>query len=121
MTTQIHHMKLKSAPFAMIARGEKTIESRLYDEKRQTIALGDSIIFTNTDDDTQALTVKVIGLLRYATFEAMFTHNDPAKFGGTNATELVTALKEYYSEDAQRHYGVLGIEIELTSDSRLAM
>jgi len=108
-------MKLNAGPFLMIARGEKTIESRLYDEKRQKVAPGDDIIFTLTNDTTQTLTVRAVGLLRYATFEDMFTHNDPKKFGGSSATELTAALKKYYSQEAQTENGVLAIEFELVS------
>jgi len=97
-------MKLNAGPFLMIARGEKTIESRLYDEKRQKVAPGDDIIFTLTDDTTQTLTVRAVGLL-------------PKKFGGDSAAELATALKKYYSQEAQIENGVLAIEFELVSSS----
>ena len=46
----IHYMKLNPKPFAMIAEGRKTIELRLYDEKRQGISLGDTIVFKNTEN-----------------------------------------------------------------------
>ena len=45
-----HEMKLHSSPFEMIKSGKKTIELRLYDEKRQLIKEGDIIIFTNTSN-----------------------------------------------------------------------
>ncbi|MBQ2255674.1 MAG: DUF3850 domain-containing protein, partial [Clostridia bacterium] len=44
-----HYMKLRPHPFAMIKSGKKTIELRLLDEKRRQIALGDTLIFINTD------------------------------------------------------------------------
>ena len=40
-------MKLNAYPFEMIKSGEKTIEIRLFDEKRQQIKAGDKIVFTN--------------------------------------------------------------------------
>jgi len=36
-----HEMKLYPEPFQMIADGRKTIELRLYDEKRKKIKAGD--------------------------------------------------------------------------------
>ena len=36
-----HEMKLALEPFVMIADGRKTIELRLYDDKRKKIKLGD--------------------------------------------------------------------------------
>lgn len=38
-------MSLQSEPFEKIRDGKKTIELRLFDEKRKTIQLGDSIEF----------------------------------------------------------------------------
>ena len=43
-----HNMQLKPEPFAMIKDGTKTIELRLYDEKRRNIKVGDRIVFTDT-------------------------------------------------------------------------
>ena len=39
-------MKLHEAPFELIKNRIKTIELRLYDEKRQMISVGDFIVFT---------------------------------------------------------------------------
>lgn len=40
-----HILKLKPKYFNYIKNGTKRIELRLYDEKRQTINIGDTIIF----------------------------------------------------------------------------
>ena len=113
MTT--HHLKLHHEPFTAIVSGRKTIESRLYDEKRQKIQLGDRIMFTNSDGLSQTATVTVIGLLRYATFHNLFSHNDPQKFGGESVEELENQINEFYSAEDQQRYGVLGIEFEYES------
>lgn len=42
----MHYMKLKDKPFEAIRQGIKTIELRLYDEKRQALAVGDMVEFT---------------------------------------------------------------------------
>ena len=60
MTT--HQLRLATEPYDAIVSGKKTIESRLYDEKRQKIQIGDQIIFTNREDPSQTATVKVAGL-----------------------------------------------------------
>jgi ASC-1-like (ASCH) protein len=105
-------MKLNAVPFAMTASGEKTVECRLYDEKRQQITVGDLITFSLVNDTRQALTVRVVGLLRYATFADMFLHNNPHKFGVGDVHSLTESLLTYYSLEDQVKYGVLGIEIE---------
>lgn len=44
-----HKMSLRNKPFNNIKSGTKTIELRLYDEKRKLISVGDIITFTNID------------------------------------------------------------------------
>ena len=40
-----HFMHLKAEPFDLIWNGQKTIELRLYDEKRRSVSVGDLIEF----------------------------------------------------------------------------
>lgn len=40
-------MKLRESPFERIKNGTKTVEFRLYDEKRSKINIGDQIEFLN--------------------------------------------------------------------------
>ena len=44
-----HRMKLKPEPFQKMREGKKTIELRLYDEKRQKVQVGDQIEFMNLE------------------------------------------------------------------------
>ena len=111
MTT--HQLKLATEPFNAIISGNKTIESRLYDTKRQKIQIGDRIIFTNRDNSEQTVTAEVIGLLRYATFRDLFSHNNPRKFGGDNVEWLENQISEFYSIEDQKIYGVIGIEFRV--------
>ena len=111
MTT--HQLKLAAEPFNAIISGNKTIESRLYDAKRQKIQIGDRIIFTNRDNSEQTVTAEVVGLLRYATFRDLFSHNNPRKFGGDNVEWLENQISEFYSLSDQLENGVIGIEFEI--------
>ena len=111
MTT--HQLKLATEPFNTIISGNKTIESRLYDTKRQKIQIGDRIIFTNRDNSEQTVTAEVVGLLRYATFRDLFSHNNPRKFGGDNVEWLENQISEFYSIEDQKIYGVIGIEFKV--------
>ena len=42
----LYKMKLNESPFERIKNGTKTIEFRLYDEKRQQVKVGDQIEFS---------------------------------------------------------------------------
>ena len=111
MTT--HQLKLATEPFNAIISGNKTIESRLYDAKRQKIQIGDRIIFTNRDNSEQTVAAEVVGLLRYATFRDLFSHNNPAKFGGESVEWLEKQIGEFYSLSDQLENGVIGIKFEI--------
>lgn len=108
-----HHMKLHTAPFAMIKSGEKTIELRLYDEKRQKIKEGDTIVFTNTTTG-ETLEKTVWKLHRFDSFRALYEALPLEKCGYT-AADIATAdpsdMAQYYCREEQQTYGVIGIEL----------
>lgn len=110
---KIHTCKLAGEPFSAIQTGTKVIESQLYDSKRQAIELGDTIVFTNRDDPRHTLSATVLGLLRYPSFAALFSDNEPEKFGGPSVEWLLEQVNEFYSESEQQEYGVLGIRLQL--------
>lgn len=110
---QSHELKLATEPFIAIQSGRKTIECRLYDEKRQTIQLGDELLFTNREDPSQTIRVKVTGLLRYATFADLFDSAAPETFGGESKDGLLEQIRHFYPEAEEQQYGVLGIVISL--------
>ena len=114
MTT--HYMNLQPTYFDYIKTGTKRIELRLYDEKRQQIALGDTIEFAKSEQDK--FQGKVIGLLRYASFADLFQDFDISILADASMTkpELLAVLNEFYTPEKQAQYGVLGIRLELITD-----
>ncbi len=109
-----HILKLKPKYFNYISNGTKRIELRLYDKKRQTINIGDTIIFQREPELEVTMNVKVIGLLRYNTFEELFNDFDIEKLADKSTTkqELLKALQKFYTLEKQKQYGVIGIRIE---------
>ena len=71
-----HKMKLQPKYYNFILNGTKRIEIRLLDEKRKQIKIGDIIKFLKQPKLTESFNAKVIGLLRYNTFEDMFEDFD---------------------------------------------
>lgn len=106
-------MRLAPEPFEAICSGKKVIESRLFDEKRRNVALGDSILFSNTENPERTIQTQVTDLLRYSSFKELFENHDPALFGGSNPAELLQQIRKFYSEAEEEKYGVIGIRIEL--------
>lgn len=111
-----HIMKLAPSPFEMIRNGKKTIELRLYDEKRKSISNGDRITFVNTDDDNDLLRVKVENMFVFNSFEELYKELPLLECGYTeNDVSMASPddMNQYYSKDKQMQYGVVGIKIRL--------
>lgn len=109
----IHSMKLNPIPFEMIKSGQKTIELRLFDEKRQKIKVGDKIVFTNTVDG-RTLCVQVIKLHCFDSFEELYGSLPLLKCGYTEETVSEadpSDMERYYPLEEQKRYGTIGIEI----------
>lgn len=106
-------MRLNANPFEKIANGIKTIESRLYDKKRQQINPGDQIEFTCNDEPTKKVLTMVKALHRYVNFESLFSDFPATYFGGTSKEELLMEIEKIYSKEDQGRYGVIGIKITL--------
>ena len=108
-----YDMKLNEKPFNAIKEGIKKIELRLYDEKRAKINLNDYIVFHRIDNEEETLKVKVVGLLRYNSFEDLFKYVDYNLSGPANSLEeKLNGIRNIYSEEKEKQYGVLGICIE---------
>ena len=108
-------MKLQPEYYNFILNGTKRIEIRLYDEKRQSIKLGDTIKFLKEPELSESFNAKVTGLLRYDSFKDMFKDFDISILSDKSMTkeELIKVLEQFYTKEKQEQYGVLGIRIEL--------
>lgn len=108
-----HQMGLQPKYFDYMKKGTKRIELRLFDEKRQKIRLGDIIEFTNPDGEM--LAVKVVGLLRYESFEELFRDFDISMLADASMTkrELLDVLNGFYPSEKQNEMGVVGIRVEV--------
>ena len=109
-------MKLRSQPFNMIRSGQKTYELRLYDEKRQRVQVNDEIEFSCLDGNETPFVVRVIALHLFKNFEELYTALPLLECGYTRET-IDTAkpedMNQYYSDEEQARYRVVGIEIRI--------
>ena len=99
-------MHLQKEPFEQIKAGTKTVELRLYDEKRKLLRVGDVIEFTNDGERIQA---RVSELHIYGSFESLFKDIPISKCGLADEK----AMDAFYSKEEQEEYGVVGIELEV--------
>lgn len=109
----LHKMSLRPKYYDFIKDGTKRIELRLYDEKRQKIKLGDEIEFSKSE--AEKFNAKVIGLIRYQSFEDLFKDFPIEILADKTMTkdELLNVLSEFYTKEKQREFGVVGIRIKI--------
>ena len=107
-----HNMKLNNEPYNSIKNGTKTVELRLYDEKRRQLQVGDEIEFTNiTTNEKQS--VDIINLYKYNNFKELYNHFNKIEMGyKENEEASPSEMDEYYSKEEQNKYGVLAIKIK---------
>ena len=116
----IHYMHLQDSPFQKISLGEKTIELRLFDEKRKLITTGDLIVFSNLSNPDRTITAEVKGLYVFSSFEELYA-SLPLDRCGYSPDEVKTAspkdMEHYYSAEEQKLHGVVVIDINVVSQT----
>ena len=107
-------MKLADEPLELMVSGMKTVEIRLYDEKRKKITVGNTIEFIWLNGD-ERVSAKVVALHRFDSFRELFASDLRSKtgFGDLSEADAVEAMYKYYTKEQESKYGVLGIEIVL--------
>jgi len=100
-----HHMRLHPEPYRLIESGAKRVECRVNDEKRQQLAVGDTVVLTRRESDPpETLTRTIIGLHTFPNFEALFERFPEERGDGQWPAK-------YYTPEAIARYGVVAIEL----------
>ena len=108
-----HKLNVKERYYNLLKSGIKTIELRLFDDKRKNIKVGDYIEFSNNSDSGDKFLSQVIKLHRANNFIELCQKIDCKKAGFSDSNELINILEEFYSQERQKEFGVVGIEIKL--------
>ncbi len=108
----MHTMKVQTKYYQLLKKGTKTIELRLWDEKRQLIKVGDSITFSDLSDPNDTFVAQVVALHRAPNFDKLCDMIQPQQAGFSTKEELIDCLQEFYTPENQQKYGVVGIEIK---------
>ena len=106
----IHEMRLDPDIFEQIENGNKTIEYRLYDEKRRKIKVGDKIEFKKRPDFKEIILVQVTEIFTEKTFENLFRkfYSDEDKI-----KESASYMNRFYSSEKVDEYGVIAIKFSV--------
>ena len=107
-------MRLKQDPFQLIWDGNKTIELRLYDEKRQMLQLGDEIEFEELAAAGRKIVVEITAFHRFASFAELYGALPMEKCGYLPGQKACPEdMLAYYPAQEQEKYGVVGIAFSL--------
>ena len=107
----LHRMTLWHDAFQSVKSGRKTVEMRLYDEKRAAVRVGDTIEFSDPCG-VETLRCEVIALHRYESFEQLYQNHSPRSIGYRDGKAADPAdMLRYYTPEEIAQYGVVGIEI----------
>ena len=105
-------MKVQEKYYNLLKAGIKTIELRLYDDKRKNIKIGDEVLFENLSDREDTFTAEVKYLYRAPDFRNLAEQIPVYRAGLQSKEELIETMAEFYPLDRQKEKGVLGIEIK---------
>jgi len=109
---KLHVMHVKSMFLDYMIEGKKTVEGRLYDEKRRKINVGDYIKLM--DENGREAYFKVLNILQFSSFEEMIRNIGIEKVlpNVTSLEDAVAIYREFYSEEEEKKYGVCAIVLE---------
>lgn len=105
-------IKVQEKYFNLLKSGRKTIELRLFDDKRRKIKIGDIIEFSNASNADDIFLAKVINLHKAPDFKSLCSKIDVQQAGFLSQDELLKTLENFYSVQRQKEFGVVGIEIK---------
>ena len=114
-------MKLLESPYDRISSGKKSIEIRLFDEKRQKLNVGDTIEFSKLSELEDKVKVEIVALLKYKSFRDLINDFGMEFYGypkDYSVEDFTNSIYTIYSKEKEQQYGVLGIKIKLISRSQ---
>ena len=112
---KMHEMKLLKEPFEKIKEGSKTIEMRLFDEKRKGIAAGDEITFVCEGQCLEKVRARVKDIYIYEDFASLAASFDARALGfeGCDAEYISCYMLKIYGKEREKECGTCAIELEI--------
>lgn len=106
-------MSLRAPYFDLVAGGTKTVEMRLFDEKRRCLSVGDTVLFRSVEDPTRAVRTRIVSLTVYPDFRALAEGYAPEALGfaGKTPEEIARTMGEFYPAKEIRAWGVLAVGV----------
>jgi ASC-1-like (ASCH) protein len=112
-----HYSQVADSVYVQIKKGEKIIEPRLNDDDHKKVRLGDMLVIINRTTREEVV-AKVVGVLRYPTFDALFAAFPARYFGVEDIADIRREVARWYHSAAEAEHGVLGLKLHVLSAQR---
>jgi ASC-1-like (ASCH) protein len=109
-----HYSQVADSVFNQIKRGHKIIEPRLNDDAHKKVRIGDMLIIINRTTRAEVV-AKVVGVLHYPTFDALFAAFPPRYFGVDTPEAIRQEVARWCDTAAEAEHGVLGLKLHVLS------
>ena len=108
-------MNLNPAYFDLISRGDKVLEGRLNDEKRQKFEIGDIITFYKEPERKETIKAIILDKYLFDNFDEMANSLDKSELGFEKSSkeEMVQVYRTIYTLEDENKYGVVIFRIKL--------
>ena len=106
-----YQMDLGEFSFNKIKSGRR-VDMRLFDKKRQSLKIGDTIEYVNTNNPAERIECQVLGLAVFDNFDSMVECLTPQMMGYDNKNEVLVRLNRAYSKEMQKNFNVVAIFIK---------
>lgn len=113
-------MRLETEPFEKLKNGQKKIELRLYDKKRQQINKGDTIKFVSLKEPCDTILTQVTDIYRAESFADLYNILSLNELGYAENELNIASPKDmdkFYSFEEQSKYGVVGFRLMLLENN----
>ena len=110
----IHTVSLYEEGFDLIKNGHKTVEVRLYDEKRKQFQPGHKLIFRKLPDENDSIETEIEAIKTFMTFEELYRDIGFEALGRSDKTMqwMLEKTGELYSRDEEQRNGAVAIYIK---------
>jgi ASC-1-like (ASCH) protein len=105
----IHTMRVQPDYFALLKAGDKKVEFRLFDKKRQRIRAGDKVCFVCQNDPTENFPAAVSDILHSTSFTDLLNQIPASLLGGISKEDQLSHLRSFYEASDEQIYGVIAI------------
>lgn len=108
-----HYMHLNEEPFEKIKNGTKTIEMRVYDDKRRKMHKGDIIEIENRSTG-EIMTVEILNMYVLSSFREIYAKWNKVALG-YNEEDIAKPedMEQYYPKEEIDENGVVAIELKV--------